>query len=151
MSVQSSPGYPELRRRPSNLTASFITGTNSTTSELLGPGRFVGKLLADSGRRLESFLGRTAERLGFGATAIVNRLLILLHEQHHRLHHTTCKPEVAPVARSNNAPPELDTLLDEVMELGNVSCTTCDVPYFLDVALNKESTDILSKLIGLMR
>lgn len=151
MNVPSSSGYPELRRRPSDLTASFITSTNSTTSELLGPGRIVGKLLAGSGRRLESFLGRTAERLGFGAAAIVSRLLTLLREQHHRLHHATCKAEAPPAARLNNAPPELDTLLDEIIELGNISCATCDVPYFLNVALNKEATDLLSKLTGLMR
>lgn len=138
---------PELRRRPSNLTASFITGTDSTTSNIYGPGRVVGKLLSSSGRRLENLLGRTAQRLGYGPPALVYRLLTRLREQHGRFNHygrVGAKPP--PVA---SAPPETGVILEDIICLANEICPTCGVPTMRNVVLGPECRDILGRLLGM--
>lgn len=43
---------------------------NATASDLVGPGRTLGKLFKSAGKRLESTLGRIAERAGYGPRQI---------------------------------------------------------------------------------
>lgn len=43
---------------------------NATASDLIGPGRTLGKLFKSAGKKIESSLGRIAERAGYGPRQI---------------------------------------------------------------------------------
>jgi hypothetical protein len=67
-SARSTPLSPEeayaewtrTGRTPTDYTLSIMSGTNSTTSSIIGHGRTVGRLLYGAGRRLEQELNRVA-------------------------------------------------------------------------------------------
>lgn len=73
-----------LRRVPSRYTASLLSRTDSTVSGISGAGRTVGDLLYSAGRRIEPVLSRAAERLGFGPTPLVRRLLTMIVNRHNK-------------------------------------------------------------------
>lgn len=58
----------------------FSHSTNSTASNLVGPGRVLGNFYSVTGRRLERALGGIAHRAGFGPEAIYERISTLYLE-----------------------------------------------------------------------
>lgn len=54
--------------------------TNSTTSNLIGPGRVLGNFYSSAGKRLERALGDIAHKAGFGLEAIYQKILNLCLE-----------------------------------------------------------------------
>lgn len=72
-----------LRRIPSNLIAvSLLTRTNTTLSDIPGPGRTLGRILYAGGRRLEPILSRAANAIGYGPSAVVRKILALVERAH---------------------------------------------------------------------
>lgn len=139
---------PELRHQSSNLAVSFLTGTDSTTSDNYGPGRIVGRLLVSSGRRLERFINRTAAKMGFGPNAIVHRVLCLLHERHARMHDSSSSPKDA--RRSGPASQEYVALLNQIVDLASVPCDRCHRPRLLHQSASiRDCKGYLIKLIAL--
>jgi hypothetical protein len=54
---------------------SLASGTNSTMSRALGPGRVMDRLIASGGRRIDTALTTAGELLGLGQNALVARFL----------------------------------------------------------------------------
>ncbi|KDQ60488.1 hypothetical protein JAAARDRAFT_607869 [Jaapia argillacea MUCL 33604] len=58
----------------------MLSGSDETASNLMGPGRTLGNFLSNAGRRLQVALGSTAERLGKGPSAAMDRIVSLTDE-----------------------------------------------------------------------
>lgn len=56
----------------------FSHSTNSTASNLVGPGRVLGNFLSFTGKRLERTLGDMAHRAGFGPDAVFDKICALI-------------------------------------------------------------------------
>lgn len=86
--VTTDSGTFPLSRWPTNMygepssdgTSVFSYSTNSTASNLVGPGRVLGNFYSVTGRRLERALGGIAHRAGFGPEAIYERISTLYLE-----------------------------------------------------------------------
>lgn len=58
----------------------FSHSTNSTASNLVGPGRVLGNFYSSTGRRLERTLGGIAHRVGLGPEAVYEKICALERE-----------------------------------------------------------------------
>lgn len=54
--------------------STYSYSTNSTTSNLVGPGRVLGNFCSSAGKRLERTLGDIAQKAGFGPEAIYQKI-----------------------------------------------------------------------------
>lgn len=59
---------------PKDVDFISITSTNITASDLPGPGRVLGNVLSNLGRRLEQALGCLAARNGYGPQNVASRI-----------------------------------------------------------------------------
>ncbi|KDQ52603.1 hypothetical protein JAAARDRAFT_480700 [Jaapia argillacea MUCL 33604] len=64
------------------LTVQLDDASDSTASDLVGPGLLVGKLISRTGTGFEKLVGNVAERLGMGPNAIFDRILTKLTRVH---------------------------------------------------------------------
>jgi hypothetical protein len=60
---------------PAPLELALVSASDLTASDHVGAGRMLGSVLSWSGTRLESWLTRTAERMGLGPSASMLRIL----------------------------------------------------------------------------
>ncbi|KDQ52612.1 hypothetical protein JAAARDRAFT_480866 [Jaapia argillacea MUCL 33604] len=60
------------------LAVEVDAGSDSTASDLVGPGRTVGKWISTAGTGFEKLVGNVAERLGMGPNAVFDRILTKL-------------------------------------------------------------------------
>ncbi|KDQ52608.1 hypothetical protein JAAARDRAFT_480755 [Jaapia argillacea MUCL 33604] len=60
------------------LTVEADGASDSTASDLVGPGRIVGKWISKTGIGFEKLVGNVAERLGMGPNAIFDRIITKL-------------------------------------------------------------------------
>lgn len=66
---------------PTNDSSSILThSTNSTVSNLPGPGRVLGNLYSFAGQHLERRLGNVAQKAGFGPEAVYEKICALHRE-----------------------------------------------------------------------
>lgn len=137
------PPSRRLRRLPSHLTLSLASGTDSTTSGIPGPGRALGALLSAYGKRVESILSRTAQYMGFGPHAIVQRILAVLHKYHAQ--RCPSSPELLSTSmRSSSTNPSI--LIGRLLELCAV-CRRCRCPHITETAMEGECTLLLTQLL----
>jgi hypothetical protein len=134
---------PRLRRIHSNLTiGSLLTATDSTESDIRGPGRLVGRALLASGKRIEPALSRAAEFLGYGPNAIVRKLVMLIKEGHCRGKFHSDSRGYLQDARSFR---DKETPRDELLDLICYPCRNCRQT-LLDTLSYKE--DSIIRLLG---
>jgi hypothetical protein len=70
---------------------SFVTGgTDSTTSDQLGPGRTLDNMISFAAPRLETMLGRLAERFGIGPNVAMHHLTARMLHIHNELLCDSC-------------------------------------------------------------
>lgn len=92
-----------LSRIPSYISVAFTERSDATTFNQTGAGRMLGALLSSSGARLEVAMSRLAQRVGFGPTAVVRRLLNLILFDHQVLHNQPSSPSEWPVSPTSSS------------------------------------------------
>jgi hypothetical protein len=139
---QNSHTDHTLPRIPTNYTLAQCTDTNSTMSNLPGPGRLVGSLLSSAGSRLEHAINRFAERqLGLGPNMAAIRLIAELHAIHTRSsdRKAACKNE------HDNRLENPNEITLRLIWVCNGICSQCKDPYVPDIL--EPSTDDMRKAL----
>jgi hypothetical protein len=137
---------PRLSQLPSNVSFSIVTDTNSTTSSIYGPGRTIGAILSASGRRLEGLFNRTAERLGYGPNAVMQRILTSLRTSHERI----CSRKLHPGSPPSHTPLPFAALIDEAAHLASALCLNCRRPFMMDIRPPQDVSGLAQKMLGHM-
>jgi hypothetical protein len=130
------------------MSMSIVTDTNSTVSGIPGPGRTLGILLSGGGRRVESAINRTVERLGYSPNAIMQRILALLRVWH------VYNCQGPQFAKPSWVAPEFSVLIEEAAILSSELCSTCRCFYFQkipNVDLDLRITSQLKKLLEFLQ
>ena len=128
-------------RNPHRYTASLLSRTDSTVSGIPGPGRLVGDFLHHAGRRIEPALSRAAERLGFGPTPLVRRLLILIVERHKKKKNCALLEKFSIMS------------VERVLDTSHYPCRICRGGFdcSIDDDIRPASRDNLVKLLQFLR
>lgn len=126
MPPQDSGVY--LLHIPSGYALTECTHDDSTISNISGPGRIVGSLLAYAGSRLENFVDRLVERrLGRGPNVAVLRLIAELHQVHvyasKTINASPCHSEFVKSALNANE------ITQKLIWVCNGLCSQCKSPY----------------------
>jgi hypothetical protein len=100
---------------PSIFSAYFTADSNSTASNLPGPGRVLGQVFAVGGRRIEVAMSRATARAGLGFQGAARTLLLRLRGQHEKCRNW----------------PSFTTspIVELAIELGHGCCEKCRVRY----------------------
>ena len=125
----------------SRYSISLLSRTDSTVSNIPGAGRTFGSLLTSAGRRIEPVFSRAAERLGFGPTPLVRRILASVINRHNSKWH--CNFDLAPEN------PSAQTILDMTHYL----CPHCkrQISFEFNQDLRQGSEGTLIKLLQYLR
>jgi hypothetical protein len=133
---------------PTGFVLAPNTRTNSTMTDLTGPGRTIGLFLNSAGRLFERLIDRFAEgHLGLGPNMAALRLTAALHNMHANTHRD-CMSEHA-VKMDNTI-----HVMDRLIWVCNGCCSQCHapyVPYLLteeggSVAVRKGLTQLINHL-----
>jgi hypothetical protein len=136
---------PSIRRRLSS-AFSFASSTNATESDITGAGRTVGRLLSASGRGLEAFLSRTAERMGVGPNSLVKRLITAVRG----CHNASCQP-VQVRTRAGQVQTMFEEVINELVGLCTQECCDCKELYMQKLTLTEDALDCVEKLVLMIR
>lgn len=142
------PSGNRLRAIRSNLTGSILTRTDSTISNIRGPGRILGAAMSASGRRIESIASRVARSMGFGPYAVLRDILALLHERHERVCFPSSKPLKSHIRRSSL---NVDVLISHLVDLSWTLCVRCRHPFIVNSEVEKQCAQLLAELLKYTR
>jgi hypothetical protein len=136
---------------PSGYALTECTHDDSTISNISGPGRVVGSLLAYAGSRLENFVDRLVERrLRRGPNVAALRLIAELHQVHvyasKTINASPCHSEFVKSA------PNAYEITQKLMWVCNGLCSQCRSPYLPCELENLPDSvhKLLAQLIGFL-
>lgn len=128
---------------PAGYSISLLSGTNSTVSSILGPGRTVGRLLSRAGSRLEPILSRAAERLGRGPKPAVRRLMAVFLSLHRLQGNRQCLLQITTLSIS----------VDTIVQLSCFQCSACGERFSLEIHEHQRNQcrEFLNQLLAYVR